>query len=1057
MPPHCGALSSVIVKQAESLLYLARGRRLVDSRAAPAKDTHTSSHRIIRIKREAGMTDVFISYSRRDRPFVEQLRAALEAAKRSVWVDLRDIPPSADWRDEIHQAINGSDTIICVLSPDYVSSPICREEVEYAAASNKRLVPIVYRDVSGQDAPPSLAALNWIFYRQSDDQDISLRQLLSALETDLAYVRSGTRLLVRAKEWESKDRNASFTLRGKDLAEAEQWLATSGGKKPAPSQEQTQYIVASRRASSRRQRTTIGALTVGIIITLTLSIISTALYRVTSDQNRTLRAHDIAGKANDALTNSHLDQGLLLAVAASKQYDDFDTRNALLNGLDSAAYLDSVLIGAEPSGNTSNNNYADTMYSADGRTLMTADLGNSSVIMWDGVTHKLLRRLNVPELSRQDPASGLNMADFLEDAAISADGSYIATKSYLSGIRVWNADTGALEGSLPNSSALDNSGDTSITRGTIRFSPDGKLLAWSECVSTLENPCGSEHIIVADISSGNVLPVLPIAAQSPAGLSVTLAFSPDSSMLAVGVVSDTQFLNNQLGGIVYLFHVDSRHDTDALLASVSLGSAGSGSTSQPSGDVTAVAFSPDGSLLAIAGDQDGIGSQGQVLCWNVAQRRFTGASLRESDGSISAEAFSPDGRFLVTGMSSGDFGLRVWNVEQRYAVTPVLRAHTQTVDSVAFSPDGKHFVSSGADGQVLVWRLAPYSPLSLTLGADYTGDGQVAFSPNGALMAVGGRNEVTLWNVKSGSKAQTLLIPASDRDNADDDIGGIAFSPDGKMLAAGDQLAQVIVWNLASGAPVGPPLKGHRQLLPTMPNFVWDVVFSPDSALLVSSGEDGQAIVWNVNTWSIVHTFTADSSLLERQAAFSPDGRYLAVGGGNQNITIWDVARGSVARTLNTGGVSARALAFYPHETATLAALDSNGMITTWDARTGATIGQQLSDGKLATSLDAPHLAFNPAGTLLISSHDLTLTMWTLTGVGHGQKYVRAIVPEYSQMNAALSPDGRYVAIATVGGVEVHYATLAGWRASACASANRTLTQSEWRQFIPNTPYQAVC
>lgn len=1003
------------------------------------------------------MTDVFISYSRRDRPFVEELRSALIAAQRSVWVDLRDIPPSADWRDEIHQAINGSDAVVCVLSPDYVTSPICREETEYALASNKRLIPIVCRDVRGQDAPSTLAALNWIFFRQTDDQDQSLRQLLSALDTDLAYVRGGTRLLMRAKEWESKDRNASFTLRGKDLAEAEQWLATSGGKKPAPSQEQTQYIVASRRASSRRQRTAIGALTVGILITLTLSVISTTLYKITNDQNITLRAHDIAGKANDALTNSHLDQGLLLAVAASKQYDDFDTRNALLNGLDSAAYLDSVLIGAEPGGKSSNNDYADTMYSADGHTLMTADLNNSTVILWDGVTHKLLRRINVPQLSQRDPATGMKLNDFLEDAAISADGSLIATKSFFSGVRVWNANTGALEGSIPNSSTFNNIGDTSIIRGTIRFSPDGRLLAWSECVSTAENPCGSEQIIVADISSGNVLPVLPIAARSPAGLSVTLAFSPNSSMLAVGVVNNTLYLNNQLGGIVDVFHVDSGHDTDALLTTVSLGSADSVGSAAPSGNVNALAFSPDGSLLAIAGDEDGAGSQGQVLFWNVAQRRFTGASLRESDGSISAEAFSPDGHFLVTAMSSGDFGLRVWNVGQGYAVTPVLKAHTQTVDSVAFSPDGKRFVSSGADGQVLMWRLAPYSPLSLVLGPDYTGDGQVAFSPSGALMAVGGTNEVTLWNVKTGSKAQTLLIPASDRGNADDDIGGVAFSPDGKMLAAGDQLAQVIVWNVASGALIGPPLKGHLQLLPTMPNFVRDVVFSPNGALLVSSGEDGQAIVWNVNTLSVVHTFTADASLLERQAAFSPDGRYLAVGGGDQDIAIWDLAKGSVARTLKTGGVSARALAFYPHETAKLAALDSNGMITTWDASTGATIGQPLSDGKVSVSLDAPHLAFNAAGTLLVSSHDLSVTMWTMTGVGHGQKYVRAIVPEFSQVNAALSPDGRYVAIATSGGVEVHYATVESWRASACASANRTLTQSEWRQFIPNTAYQVVC
>ena len=115
------------------------------------------------------MADVFISYSRRDKAFIEDLRAALDASKRSVWVDLRDIPPSADWRDEIHQAITSSDAFVCVVSPDYVASPICQEELEFARANNKRLIPIIRRDIPTNQAPPALAALNWIFFRESDD------------------------------------------------------------------------------------------------------------------------------------------------------------------------------------------------------------------------------------------------------------------------------------------------------------------------------------------------------------------------------------------------------------------------------------------------------------------------------------------------------------------------------------------------------------------------------------------------------------------------------------------------------------------------------------------------------------------------------------------------------------------------------------------------------------------------------------------------------------------------------------------------------------------------
>lgn len=992
------------------------------------------------------MADVFISYSRRDKAFIEDLRAALDASKRSVWVDLRDIPPSADWRDEIHQAITSSDAFVCVVSPDYVASPICQEELEFARANNKRLIPIIRRDIPTNQAPPALAALNWIFFRESDDPRQAFGKLLSALDTDLPYLRAGTRLLVRAKEWESKGRNASFMLRGKDLSEAEQWLATSGGKQPAPSQEQTQFIIASRHASTRRQRTTIGALTTGILITLALSIISMALYKVTSDQNTILRGHDIAGKANDALANSHLDQGLLLAVAASKQSDDFDTRNALLNGLDSAAYLDAVLIGAQPDGATTNANYTDVAYSADGSTIMAIDPHNNRVLLWNGATHKL--RLSFTLQHQPDTLrNGILTTDSLTAAAISPDGRTVATKSSKSGIRLWSAGNGGLLATLANGDSGDITDDNPILSDSLRYSPDGSLLAWSECVDSL---CETEQIGLWDFTQHMRLPSLPLTGSSTFGFSITLAFSPDSSRLAVGQEDNFTYLKNELGARIDVFDLFS----GAVTQTVTLAS---DSAHGQSGDVRALAYSPDGSLLAIAGDQDTGGAAGQALFWNLAQRAFVGSPLSETDGPINTIAFSHDGQYVVTGMGGGVFGLRVWSVKQRVSLTPILRAHTEVINAVAFDPRASQFVSAGEDGQVLIWRQAPYSPFSHLETDGFNGLGQVAFSPNGALMATANTNEVTLWDVRTGAKVRSLPIPANERDNADDEVGGLAFSPDSKILAAGDKLAQVFLWNVGTGAMIGLPLEGHQQVLPgTNYSFVMDVTFSPDSKLLVTSGLDGQAIVWDVKLLAPVHKFTGITAQ-EQQAAFSPDGRYLAVAESQHDITIWDVASQSTVRTLKTSGVWVRALAFYPHQAATLAALDANGAITTWDVSKGATVGHPLVDGKLADTVFAPHLVFNATGSLLISSHDLTVSLWTMTQPGEGQRYVRAIVPEYSQINATLSPDGRYLAIATVGEVEVRYATLPGWRASACGIANRHLTHAEWQQASPNTPYQAIC
>jgi len=78
------------------------------------------------------LSDVFISYSRKDAAFVDGLNKALMKAGKNVWIDWEDIPYSAKWWDEISQAIEGATTFICVLSPDYLASETCMEELTLA-------------------------------------------------------------------------------------------------------------------------------------------------------------------------------------------------------------------------------------------------------------------------------------------------------------------------------------------------------------------------------------------------------------------------------------------------------------------------------------------------------------------------------------------------------------------------------------------------------------------------------------------------------------------------------------------------------------------------------------------------------------------------------------------------------------------------------------------------------------------------------------------------------------------------------------------------------------
>jgi hypothetical protein len=80
--------------------------------------------------------DVFISYSRRDKAFVETLDAALKSLNRDPWVDWEDIYKGEEWWKAIQRGIESANTFIFVISPDSVASRVCRDEVNYAAECN---------------------------------------------------------------------------------------------------------------------------------------------------------------------------------------------------------------------------------------------------------------------------------------------------------------------------------------------------------------------------------------------------------------------------------------------------------------------------------------------------------------------------------------------------------------------------------------------------------------------------------------------------------------------------------------------------------------------------------------------------------------------------------------------------------------------------------------------------------------------------------------------------------------------------------------------------------
>ena len=199
------------------------------------------------------MNDVFISYSRKDQAFVRALDEAFRRCDRDPWIDWEDIRKGEEWWQAIQRGIEGADTFVFVLSPDSVASAVCLDEINHAAQHHKRFLPIVYREGFEMGAVhPKISSHNWLFFRETDDFEQAFQDLQTALDTDLAYVRAHTRLLLRALEWQDKDCGSSYLLRGTDLTEAEQWLLEGATKEPQPTEAHSQYIAASHAAKADR-------------------------------------------------------------------------------------------------------------------------------------------------------------------------------------------------------------------------------------------------------------------------------------------------------------------------------------------------------------------------------------------------------------------------------------------------------------------------------------------------------------------------------------------------------------------------------------------------------------------------------------------------------------------------------------------------------------------------------------------------------------------------------------------------------------------------------------
>src|SRR5712691_5515016 len=403
-----------------------------------------------------------------------------------------------------------------------------------------------------------------------------------------------------------------------------------------------------------------------------------------------------------------------------------------------------------------------------------------------------------------------------------------------------------------------------------------------------------------------------------------------------------------------------------------------------SGGVRSVAFSRDGSLL-VSGSEDHT-----IMIWD-------GQSGR------SVRTFKEDSRFWVTGVTMGignqsvisvsrlaeEFthtpfpknlgAIRVWDLQTGKSIRSM---HTNgTCNSLAATQDGGLVYC--ITGEIWDTRSGKLVSNEYQLGHAQQG----VFSPNGNLLAIVNSYGLDIWDAKTVTLIHKLHDSYTDDGSYRLMLQCVAFSPDGRVIAAGDERGWIGLWDAETGKSIG-IVRGH-------PDQVSSVAFSPDAKSLVTAGAfDGHPGSSTVKIWEIANKANSGPALVSAVSfgsaskadvtghgnpisilSFSPDAQLLAAGGTDSIVRIWNLQTGSL-QTLEGHTGEIRGLSFSPDSKKVLSSghgSGGNGTLRLWDARKGT----------LLRALDAfsPYsVAFHPDGRSVVADGMSALTVWDSGG-----------------------------------------------------------------------------
>ena len=457
----------------------------------------------------------------------------------------------------------------------------------------------------------------------------------------------------------------------------------------------------------------------------------------------------------------------------------------------------------------------------------------------------------------------------------------------------------------------------------------------------------------------------------------SLSFSPDGHSLASGSLDRTVRLWDMRRGAATLTPVRS--------------------TRFP---ISFVAFSPDGRSLAVAGDE--------IALWALPD--FTAhRQLAYPTGVVTALRFSPDGSSVAVG--STDRTVQLWNLGPGEPTRRTFAGHTGPVTWLSFDADGGTLVSQSIEDRTLRrWesRAEPWN-------ADLDGEGghiqSACYSADGATLALAGTNPgVQLWDAARGRLIRTLgtsspaqsvsisapgLIAAGLRDGSvvlwdlasgnargtlrehQNSVNSVAFSPDGTRLASTGQDGTLRVWDPTTGRCLAESADAREPLS--------RVCFSADGRWIAAGGKKSNDLSPpGSDRANLVHVWDADSGALRfslaghgapvRTVCFAPDGRTLASGSDDQAVRLWDLDSRRCIAVLEGHRHAIFGLS-YRGDGTLLASAGGGGEIKLWDVARRRNVANLSRNNETVFGV---HLSAD-GQTLTSWGNDKRVTRWDLT------------------------------------------------------------------------------